>query len=250
VTVYLVGAGPGDPDLMTRRAANLLALADVVIVDRLVDPRALDECRREAQIIYVGKRGHHPDESATQESINDLLVLFGSTDATVVRLKGGDPFVFGRGGEEADALREAGIGFEVVPGISSAFGLPALAGIPVTDRRLSSSVTVLSGHDPLDPAIGTAASLGGTIVLLMAVRQRAAIAATLIEHGLAASTPVAVIEHGASANEARRLTSLDQLGSISVESPAVFVVGAVSMLVAEISSSSSIPRPSSRSVST
>ena len=147
MTVYLVGAGPGDPGLLTRRGAELLAAADVVIVDRLVDRRLLEEVPEHATVILAGKHGHDPAASTTQEQINTLLLTHGATAEVVVRLKGGDPFVLGRGGEEVMALAEAGIDVEVVPGISSALAVPALAGVPVTHRGVSQAVTIVSGHN-------------------------------------------------------------------------------------------------------
>jgi uroporphyrin-III C-methyltransferase len=143
MTVYLVGAGPGDPGLLTRRGAELLGRAEVVLFDRLVDPRLLDLAPAGALRIDVGKR---PGQRAHQDDIHALLLEHAQRASTVVRLKGGDPFVFGRGGEEAEVLLRAGVTFEVVPGVTSAFAAPASAGVPVTHRGLSSSVTVVSGH--------------------------------------------------------------------------------------------------------
>ena len=150
MTVYLVGAGPGDPELLTLRGAALLARADVVIYDRLIAHSLLDLAPPSAELIDVGKR---PGRPTRQSEINALLVEHGGLGHEVVRLKGGDPFVFGRGGEEAEALRAAGIDYEVVPGVSSAFAAPAAAGIPVTHRGLATSVTVVTGHvgDPSAP---------------------------------------------------------------------------------------------------
>src|SRR5580658_7420191 len=147
MTVYLVGAGPGDPGLLTRRGATLLSEADVVLYDRLVHHSVLALAPLSAELIDVGKRpdGARPG-AALQEEINRLLVEHGRRGHTVVRLKGGDPFLFGRGGEEVEALTAAGVPWEIVPGVSSAFGVPAVVGIPVTHRRLSSSVTVVTGR--------------------------------------------------------------------------------------------------------
>jgi uroporphyrin-III C-methyltransferase len=228
VTVYLVGAGPGDPDLLTMRATRLLARADVVLTDRLVDPRVLRLVAPGALIVDVGKHTGDADPATAQARITAQLVEHGARGATVVRLKGGDPFVFGRGAEELDALRAAGIDVEVVPGLTSALALPALAGVPVTERGVASSVVVASGHD-VDLAVRAvlAAPPDATVVLLMAVANRDAIAARLLDAGLAPSTAVAIIERGASPQERRVPTTLEHLGDAEVEPPAVLVVGAV-----------------------
>ena len=185
VTVHLVGAGPGDPDLLTVRAARLLAAADVVVHDALVGDGVLALVNPAAELIDVGKR---PGRGVPQELISTLLVTLAEDDRTVVRLKGGDPFVFGRGGEEAQALLDAGVPFEVVPGVTSAFAAPAAAGVPVTHRGVSAAVTVVTGHrrsgEP-DVDWRSLAGVGGTIVVLMGVTQRGHIAAELIAGGLA-----------------------------------------------------------------
>ena len=185
MTVYLVGAGPGDPGLLTLRGAELLGQAEVVLFDRLVDPQLLDLVPADALRIDVGKR---PGQLRRQDEINALIVEHARKGRTVVRLKGGDPFVFGRGGEEAEALITAGISFEVVPGVTSAFAAPASAGTPVTHRGLSSSVTVVSGHvgDPAAPGAVDWASLaraGGTLVVMMGMAARAEIARRLVDAG-------------------------------------------------------------------
>ena len=183
--VFLVGAGPGDPELLTVRAARLLASADVVVHDALVSDAVLALAPPTAELIDVGKR---PGRGVPQDLINVLLVQLAQAGRTVVRLKGGDPFVFGRGGEEAQTLAEAGIAVEVVPGISSAVGAPAAAGIPVTYRGMSASFTVVTGHrqhgeTPVNWA--ALAQTGGTIVVLMGVAERGIIAAALVEIGRA-----------------------------------------------------------------
>ena len=143
--VYLVGAGPGDPGLMTRRSLELIASADAILYDRLIPPGALDGARPDAELVYVGKQpGGH---TMRQEEINELLVKLGKEGKSVVRLKGGDPFVFGRGGEEAQELREASIAFEVVPGVTAGVAAPAYAGIPVTHRDEASAVAFVTGHE-------------------------------------------------------------------------------------------------------
>ena len=227
MTVYLVGAGPGDPDLLTRRGARLLARAEIVIVDRLVDRRLLGEAPEGAVIIEVGKRGGDRAGSTEQTLINDLLVEHGRSGTEVVRLKGGDPFLFGRGAEEVAALRAAGVAYEVVPGISAALGVPALAGIAVTQRGVASTVTIASGRDVDGAFVAEAIPRAGTLVLLMAVANRAAIAATLMAVGRSGDTPVAVIESGATPQERRSLTTLRALGTHSVKAPAVLVIGEV-----------------------
>ncbi|HEV3351796.1 MAG TPA: uroporphyrinogen-III C-methyltransferase, partial [Acidimicrobiales bacterium] len=187
MTVYLVGAGPGDPELLTVKGAAVLRRADVVVYDRLSVASLLDLAPPGAERISVGKMPGHP--SVPQEEINALLVAHGRSGKEVVRLKGGDPFVFARGGEEAQALLDAGVPFEVVPGITSAVGVAAYAGVPVTYRGLSTSFTVVTGHE--DPWAATetdwdaVARLGGTIVILMGVATRAAIAERLMAGGLA-----------------------------------------------------------------
>ena len=197
--VALVGAGPGDPDLLTLKGRDLLGRADAVVYDRLIDPALLALAPSSARRFYVGKaRG---EASVTQEEVTDLLVDLASIGLRVVRLKGGDPFVFGRGAEEASALAAAGIDFDVVPGVSSALAVPAAAGIPVTDRRASSSCAVVTGHlAPDDPENRVAwqelASGVDTVVVLMGMTNLAAIAATLVTHGRNADQPAAVIEWG------------------------------------------------------
>lgn len=190
--VSLVGAGPGDPELLTRRAVRRLEEADVVLYDALVDPEVLELAGR-AQRIFVGKRAGRP--AVRQEFINRLLIRAGRRGRRVVRLKGGDPFVFGRGGEEALALVAAGVPFEIVPGVSSAIAAPALAGIPVTHRGTSAAFLVFSGHAPeaYSPILASLAPNSSTLVVLMGLGASADIAALLIERGWTSSTPAAVI---------------------------------------------------------
>ena len=232
MTVYLVGAGPGDPGLLTVRGAELLARADVVVYDRLSVTSLLDLAPPDAERISVGKTPRGP--STPQEAINALLVEKGTAGLEVVRLKGGDPFVFARGGEEAAALEAAGVPFEVVPGITSAIAVPAYAGVPVTHRGLSTSFTVVTGHE--DPWAATetdwqaVARVGGTIVVLMGVATRAAIAERLQAGGLAADTPVAAVTWGTRPEQRSLRTTLGALGDAPVEHPAVLVIGAVAGL--------------------
>jgi uroporphyrinogen III methyltransferase/synthase len=239
VTVYLVGAGPGDPGLLTRRGAKLLAQADVVIFDRLVHHSVLALAPATAELIDVGKRPDGRRSSADrQDEINRLLVLHGSGRDTVVRLKGGDPFLFGRGGEEGLALTRAKVPWEIVPGVSSAFGVPAAAGIAVTHRGLSSSVTVVTGRvgDPAAPGgvdWDLLARMEGTLVILMGMMTRGAIADALQAGGKPADTPVAVIERGTTSGQRVVRTTLDQLAGVELGSPAVIVVGPVAALGAD-----------------
>src|SRR4051812_25437814 len=190
--VHLVGAGPGDPGLMTRRSLELIASADAILYDRLIPPGALDGARQDADVRYVGKRpGGH---SMEQDEINDLLVELGQSAGVVVRLKGGDPFVFGRGGEEAQALAETGIAFEVVPAVTAGVAAPAYAGIPVTHRDDASAVAFITGHeDPTKPESAldwpALAAFPGTLVLYMGVRNLPRIASELVAAGRPAEEP-------------------------------------------------------------
>jgi uroporphyrinogen III methyltransferase/synthase len=234
VTVYLVGAGPGDPGLLTRRGAELLARADVVVHDRLIDPSLLALAPAGAQLFDVGKRPG-PGGAARQETINALLVEHGRAGRTVVRLKGGDPFLFGRGGEEAEALHDAGVAWEVVPGVTSALAVPAAAGIPVTHRGVATSVTVVTGHlgDPTAPGgvdWSALARAGGTLVILMGMATRAGIAQALMDAGRDRDTPVVVTEWGTTAGQRSRRTTLGDLHRVDLGSPAVIVVGPVAGL--------------------
>jgi uroporphyrinogen III methyltransferase/synthase len=241
MTVYLVGAGPGDPGLCTRRGAALLREADVVVYDRLVDRSLLALAKPGAELIDVGKRpagtagASVPTGADRQAEINRLLVELGSSGRTVVRLKGGDPFLFGRGGEEVEALRAAGVSWSVVPGVTSAFAAPAMAGIPVTHRGWSTSVTVVTGHvgDPTAPGGVDWASLaraGGTLVVLMGMATRRDIAEELVAAGRPADTPVAVVEWGTTPWQRTVRTTLAQLATVDLGSPAVIVVGPVAAL--------------------
>jgi uroporphyrinogen III methyltransferase/synthase len=231
MTVYLVGAGPGDPGLLTVRGAELLARADVIVHDRLSEISLLELAPAGAERVDVGKS---PGAPVNQEEINALLVERGRRGLCVVRLKGGDPFVFGRGGEEALALAEAGVAFEVVPGISAAVAVPAYAGIPVTHRTLSTSFTVVTGHsrhavdDDVDwDALARAAD---TIVVLMGVAHRAEIAARLQAGGLPASTPVAAVRWGTRPGQRTVRTTLGELGDVVLEPPVTIVIGKVAGL--------------------
>jgi uroporphyrinogen III methyltransferase/synthase len=233
VTVALVGAGPGDPGLLTRRGAELLAAADVVIYDRLGTDALLDLASSTARRISVGKAPGSAD--ANQDQINALLVEHGRAGHAVVRLKGGDPFVFGRGGEEAEALAAAGIPFEIVPGVTSAIAAPAYAGIPVTHRGLSTHVTIVTGHE--DPTKGHTdvdwarlAAAGGTLVILMGAATLPAIAAQLLAAGLPAHTPVAAVHAGTRPEQRTTRATLGTVVDLAVAAPAAVVVGAVAAL--------------------
>jgi uroporphyrin-III C-methyltransferase/precorrin-2 dehydrogenase/sirohydrochlorin ferrochelatase len=234
--VWLVGAGPGDPELLTRRAARVLGEADLVLYDALVDPSALD-LAPQARRFPVGKRAGRP--SIRQETINRLMVQGARRGQRVVRLKCGDPFVLGRGGEEALALTAAGVPFEVVPGVSSAVAAPALAGIPLTHRGLAAGFVVVSGHAEAayGPVLDSLAPHSLTVVVLMGLASRAAIASRLLARGWSPSTPAAVVL-GAATEAARTWTGpLSALGSAAPadaapEAPGTIVVGAVVSLAA------------------
>ncbi|WP_422116192.1 uroporphyrinogen-III C-methyltransferase [Brachybacterium sp. UNK5269] len=235
-TVALVGGGPGPVDLLTVRALRLLRAADVVIADRLGPADEIGaELRAEALLIDVGKRpGHHP---VPQAEINHLLIAHALAGRAVVRLKGGDPFVFGRGGEEFAACLAAGIPVEVVPGISSAIAVPQAAGVPVTHRGLASTVHVVSGHDvdgPRGPSAATLAALADaavTTVVLMGVRALPGLIAAALAHGVPPQRPVAIIENGYTPRQRTTRTTLGEAvraaEQAAVRSPAVIVIGEV-----------------------
>jgi uroporphyrinogen III methyltransferase/synthase len=237
VTVYLVGAGPGDPGLITVRGLELVRSADVIVFDRLAAPALVAEAPAAALRIDAGKQPSR--HRLSQAEINAVLVEHGARGARVVRLKGGDPFVFGRGSEEAQALAAAGVPYEVVPGVTSAVAVPAYAGIPVTHRGLATSFTVVTGHE--DPAKGTEdvdwaalAATGGTLVLLMGVGRLRAIAEALVAAGKPARTPVAVVARGTLPSQdvvaGTLATIADEVERRGVEAPAVTVVGEVAAL--------------------
>ena len=231
--VSLVGAGPGDPGLLTRKAAIALRRADLVLYDALVDERVVGLARR-AQRFYVGKRaGRH---ALSQQEIQQVLVSQARRGRRVVRLKGGDPFVFGRGGEEAQALERAGIPYDVVPGVSSAIAAPASAGIPVTHRDHASGFLVVSGHDAevFTRAVGAIRPNGITLVVLMGYSRRAEIASELRDGGWDVSTPVAIVADGTLPTQQAWRGTLQALaaGDVAAETdgPAVLVFGAVAAL--------------------
>jgi uroporphyrin-III C-methyltransferase len=240
--VYLVGAGPGDPELLTVKALRCLRHAEVVVYDRLVGTAVLAEVPPSAELLFVGKApGAH---SATQEDINALLVRKALLGQVVVRLKGGDPFVFGRGGEEALALAQAGIAYEIIPGISASIAVPAYAGIPVTHRGAAPLFTVVTGQEERSsgaPAVDwhRLAVLGGTLVILMGTAALPDITAQLIAGGLDTRTPAAVIQNGTL--PAQRCVSgtlgtiAERVAQAGLRAPAVTVIGAVAALHEQLS---------------
>ena len=226
--VALVGGGPGDPGLITARGRVLLAEADVVIVDRLAPRALLAELDDDVEVIDAGKAPHA--HTLTQDEINRLMVERAKRGQRVVRLKGGDPFVLGRGAEEVVACRASGVDVEVVPGVTSAIAVPAAAGIPVTQRGVTSRFTVVSGHDgPLD--FSSIAALDGTLLFLMGVSRLPEIASELIENGRPCSEPVAIIERGTTPEQRVTVGTLESIVALArareVTSPAVIVVGDV-----------------------
>jgi uroporphyrinogen III methyltransferase/synthase len=230
-TVYLVGAGPGDPGLFTVRGLELLRKADVVVYDQLVNPVLLEECPAACERVFVGKQsGRH---CIAQEEINRLLIKHARQSRIVVRLKGGDPFVFGRGGEEAESLADAAIPFEIVPGVSSAMGVPAYSGIPLTHRRIASSFAVVTGHEARKPEDSVdwskLATAVDTLVILMGLGNLPIIVAKLLAHGRAPDTPASVIGRGTTADQQSVCGTLSDIvkKSAHVQSPALIVVGDV-----------------------
>ena len=234
MTVYLVGAGPGDPGLLTMRGAEVLRRADVVVHDRLSAAELLDLAPAAAERIDVGKAPGRARVS--QDGINRLLVEHGAAGREVVRLKGGDPTVFARGGEEAQALAAAGVPFEIVPGVTSAIAVPAYAGIPVTQRFSSTSFTVVTGHE--DPSIGSEGSVdwdavarvGGTIVVLMGVGRIRRICERLVAGGRSPDTPAAAVIWGTRPEQRTIRATLGTLPDTDLEPPATIVIGAVAAL--------------------
>ncbi|GLI03463.1 uroporphyrinogen-III C-methyltransferase [Phytohabitans aurantiacus] len=230
--VVLVGAGPGDPELITVKGRRMLAEADVVVADRLVPGLLLDELRPEVELVDASKIPYGP--ARAQEEINRIIVERASAGLLVVRLKGGDPYVFGRGGEEAIACAEAGVPVTVIPGVSSSIAAPAVAGIPVTHRGVAHEFTVVSGHvapdDPTSlvdwPAL---ARMRGTLVVLMGLKNLPAIAATLLAHGRSPDTPTAVVQEGTTASQRTVRTTLGAVTEVasSFRPPAIVVVGEV-----------------------
>ena len=228
-TVYLVGAGPGDPGLLTLRAAELLGRADAVVYDRLIHPDVLRRARRGARLIFAGKEGG--GEQVPQSETLELLVAQARLGRQVVRLKGGDPFVFGRGGEEALGLAAAGIPFEVVPGVSSGFAAPSAAAIPVTHRGLSSSVTFATAQLATGEPDWAHLARAGTLVLFMGVHRLEPSTRALIGAGMDAAFPAAVVEAGTWEHQRVVEATLGEIGArareAAIGSPALLVVGEV-----------------------
>ncbi|MBI2999938.1 MAG: uroporphyrinogen-III C-methyltransferase [Deltaproteobacteria bacterium] len=229
--VYLVGAGPGDPGLLTVRGLELLRKAEVVVYDRLVNPVVLEYAAPEATRIFAGKlTGGH---SLSQQEINRLLIHHARRGKQVIRLKGGDPFVFGRGGEEAEVLAEAGIPFEVVPGVSSAVAVPAYAGIPLTHRKVSSSFAVIAGHEACkaEPSVdwGRLATAVDTLVVLMGLKNLPMIVANLLAHGRSPETPAALIRWGTTDSQETVTGTLGDIvdKGVTLRAPVVLVIGEV-----------------------
>ena len=236
--VYLVGAGPGDPGLLTVRGLELLRRAEVIVYDQLVNPGLLEEASSVAERIFVGKQaGRH---CVAQAEINAVLIDYARLGRQVVRLKGGDPFVFGRGGEEAEALADAGISFEIVPGVSSAVAVPAYAGIPLTHRKFASSFAVVTGHEArkAQDAVDWAklATAVDTLVILMGLNNLPIIVTKLLAHGRASNTPVAVIRWGTTEEQESVLGTLADIVEKSAlfKPPALIVVGDVVSLAAKL----------------
>ena len=239
--VFLVGAGPGDPGLLTLKARDLIAAADCVIYDYLVNPKVLGHASSRAELICVRKRG--TEYTWTQAEINSLLIDRALANETVVRLKGCDPFIFGRGGEEAEALVAAGIEWEVVPGVTAGASVPAYAGIPITHRGLSSSVAFVTGHeDPLKQSsvikwehLATGVD---TLVIFMGVATIREIAAKLIRYGRPGATPVAVIRWGTYEDQETWTTTLEEVPDLviraGISAPAIIIVGEVVRLRAAL----------------
>src|SRR5918996_531100 len=232
--VYLVGAGPGDPGLMTRRSLDLIASADAILYDRLIPPGALEGARPDADLRYVGKEPGAP--AIEQDDINALLVDLARAGRLVVRLKGGDPFVFGRGGEEAETLAAAGVAFEVVPGVTAGVAAPAYAGIPVTHRDAASAVAFVTGHE--DPEKGDSvldwealARFPGTLVLYMGVRRLPEVAERLIAAGREGGEPAACVESGTMPGQRTVTATLAELpaavAAAAIGPPAIVLIGPV-----------------------
>ena len=232
-TVYLIGAGPGDPELLTLKGKRLIEAADVIVYDQLANARFLQMARPDARLINVGK--HAGNHTLPQDEINKVLVREAGSADIVVRLKGGDPFIFGRGGEEAQFLKAHGVAFEVVPGVTSAASVPAYAGIPVTHRDETATVTFITGHEAKEDASripwSQLAQMNGTLVFLMGLSNLPRIAQKLTDHGAESTLPVAVISHGTRGDQVTVTGTLkdiaERVQKAQVKTPALIVVGSV-----------------------
>jgi uroporphyrin-III C-methyltransferase len=235
--VFLIGAGPGDPELMTLKAARALGAADVVLIDDLVRRGCLAHAFSGAKVIEVGKRGGC--KATPQEFIERLMIQYARQGTKVARLKGGDPFVFGRGGEELAALRAAGIEVEVIPGITAGIGAPATLGIPLTHRLVARGVTFISGHSAsgAEPDWRALASQGTTLVIYMGLARIEAIVGSLMAAGMPASTPACAIENATLRNQRQVIATLDSLRAeiqrARLAAPAIIVIGEVVRFAAE-----------------
>jgi len=230
--VYLIGAGPGDPDLMTFKALRLLQQADVILYDRLVAPEIIEMARREAERIYVGKKDKW--HKVEQQDIGLMMVELAKQGKRVARLKGGDPYIFGRGAEEAEVLVQHGVSYQVVPGITAAAGCSAYAGFPLTHRDYAQSVSLVTGHQQAGAQgidYARLANSGDTMVFYMGVKNAPKIQAGLLEHGMAESTPVAIIEKGTTPQQKETFCDLSTLAQTletqHIKPPALIVVGDV-----------------------
>lgn len=242
--LYLIGAGPGDPELLTLKAARVLRECDVILYDRLVSPAILKAARPDAELIYVGK--HEGEQEWTQERIFEFIRVHAPRSKTIARLKGGDPLVFGRGAEEWALALACGMEVEIVPGVTSAVSVPELAGIPLTYRGISRSFAVVTGHSREDTSQEWKKYVHvDTLVILMGVRNRTAIAQALIDAGRKADEPAAFIEWGSLPSERVVETALAAVaaGHVNVGSPAVFVVGEVVTLRRALKVEAKAPEP-------
>ncbi len=243
--VFLVGAGPGDPELMTLKAARVLRAADVVLIDELVSRGCLAHARSDARVVEVGKRGGCT--STSQEFIERLMILHARKGMQVARLKGGDPFVFGRGGEELQTLLAAGIEVEVIPGVTAGIGVPAALGIPVTHRDLARGVTFVTAHtrDGAEPNWDALVRSGATLVIYMAVARLAHVVDELGAAGMSPSMPACVIENGTLGNQREVVATLQTLEGAArarqLGSPAIVVIGEVVRLAQIKTDSGAVP---------
>ena len=245
-SVFLVGAGPGDPDLLTIKAVKAIARADVILVDDLVNPEILQHAKSGARIVHVGKRGGC--QSTPQEFIERLMIAEAEAGHCVVRLKGGDPFMFGRGGEERDHLLAAGIAVEVINGISSGLAAPAAIGVPLTHRDWSQGAIFVTGHGKTaesNPDWATLAKLNLTLVIYMGIARCAEIQAALLAGGKSPSTPVAVVQSATGAAQAQLITTLGQLpadlAASRIGSPSIIVIGDVVRCATTFGASDLVP---------